>query len=229
VLPKTLAPAKLGTLVVDEGRVTLRVAPGVRMWLEPVPGEQGVEFVERTLGTRDSDLEWVSSGRLSLYVYTRPDGKAILRIADRDSAHRKQFAGRIWYDVDPSMRLPARFVSYPAGTKVPVANVRGEISEADAAGRVEFALAGRTVSLDAFAEDDGALFIIVRDATSGATTYPGGRFVRAPKPVDGATVVDFNKAHNPPCAFSAYTTCPLPPPQNWVKAPIAAGEKYARK
>ncbi len=231
VLPKELSPPKLGVLHVGSEGVRLALAPGVRMWTEPVAGERGAEFTQRMLQTRDGAPEWVSSGRMSFYVFTRDDGKSILRIADRESRHRKEFAGRVWYDVKPDMRVPARFVPYPAGTKIPVANVRGEISEEDAAGRVEFDLAGHKHHLDVFAEDDGALFIILRDATSGVTTYPPGRFLRAEKPADGRTVLDFNKTYNPPCAFSAYTTCPLPPPQNWLQARVDAGEKYvaARK
>jgi uncharacterized protein (DUF1684 family) len=83
------------------------------------------------------------------------------------------------------------------------------------------------MTLDAL-DDEGDLFIIFRDGTSNSTTYPPGRFLVVEKPKDGATwVVDFNKAYNPPCAFSAYTTCPLPPPQNWLTGDVAAGEKYA--
>jgi uncharacterized protein (DUF1684 family) len=228
VLPRELAPAKLGKIRVEKDRVTLLLEPGIRMWVEPEPGTRGAEFSERALQTRGAAIEWVTSGRLSLYVFTRDDGKSVLRIADRESRNRAQFAGRLWYEPKPTMRVAARFNPYPAGTKIPVANVRGEITEEDAAGNVEFDLDGRTFKLDAFAEDDGALFIIVRDQTSGVTTYPPGRFLRAEKPVDGSTIVDFNKTYNPPCAFSAYTTCPLPPPQNWLKTKIDAGERYVQ-
>ena len=227
VLPKELAPGRLGTLRIDKDRTTLEVAPGVAMWTEPAPGKRGEKFVERDLATR-GNVEWVTAGRLSLYVFSRKDGKAILRIADRESRNRAEFPGRVWYDVKPELVVPAQFNPYPPGTKIPIANVRGEISEEDAAGNVEFRLGDRTFKLDAFAEDDGALFIIVRDETSGSTTYPPGRFLRAEKPVEGRTSVDFNKAYNPPCAFSAYTTCPLPPPQNWLKARIEAGERYVQ-
>ena len=230
-LPKELSPARLGVLRVGRDGARLTLEPGVRMWVEPEAGLRGPEFVQRALRTRDDAPEWVSSGRLSFYVFTRDDGKSILRIADRESRNRRQFAGRVWYDPKAEMRLPARFVPYPAGTRIPVANVRGEITEEDATGSVEFELAGQKLKLDAFSEDDGTLFIILRDGTSGVTTYPPGRFLRADKPVDGRTVLDFNKTYNPPCAFSAYTTCPLPPPQNWLKSRIDAGEKYvaARK
>jgi len=226
VLPRELAPARLGKVRVEPDRVTLLLQPGVRMWTEPEAGKRGDAFTERVLKTKGDDTDWVSSGRLSLYVFTRDDGKSVLRIADRESPNRKRFAGRVWYAPRVDMRVPARFVAYPPGTKIPIANVRGEITEEDAAGRVEVDLAGKRVALDAFAEDDGRLFMILRDETSGSTTYGAGRFLVADKPVDGRTTVDFNKAYNPPCAFSAYTTCPLPPPQNWLKMRIAAGERY---
>ena len=229
VLPKELAPPKLGKLRVKKDRVTLSLQPGVRMWAEPEAGKRGEPFTERVLQTKGEQNDWVSSGRLSLYVFTRDDGKSVLRIADRESPNRRQFAGRVWYPARPDMRVPARFVAYPAGTKIPIANVRGEITEEDAAGRVELELGGKRIALDAFAEDDGRLFMILRDETSGATTYGAGRFLVTDKPVEGRTIVDFNKAYNPPCAFSAYTTCPLPPPQNWLKARIEAGEKYVAR
>jgi len=227
VLPKDLSPPHLGRINVGSDGVKLTLAPGVRMWLEPTPGERGAAVTERKLKTDDYGEEWLTSGRLSLTVYTPDNGKAILRIADRESPNRKHFAGRIWYPANGAMRVPAQFVAYPAGSKIPIANVRGEITEEDVAGYVEFELLGRKTKLDAFREDDGTLFLIIRDATSGATTYPAARFVRADAPVNGRTIVDFNKAYNPPCAFSAYTTCPLPPPQNWLKVAVEAGEKYA--
>jgi uncharacterized protein (DUF1684 family) len=228
VLPKVLAPAKVGVLRVGADGVRLILQSNLNMWVEPEPGTCGPQFEERVLKTRGDDVEWVSSGRLSLYVVTLDDGRSIMRIADRESQQRRQFTGRIWHEPNSEMLRPARFVPYPAGTRIPVANVRGEISEEDAAGFVEFAIAGRTLRLDAFGENDGSLFLLLRDETSGATTYPGGRFLRADKPIDGKTLLDFNKAYNPPCAFSAYTTCPLPPPQNWLKVRIEAGEKYVQ-
>ena len=114
----------------------------------------------------------------------------------------------------------------PSGATIPIANVRGEISYEKVAGTLEFTVNGQKMSFDAL-DDEGDLFVIFRDASSNATTYPPGRFLVVKKPEDGEWVVDFNKAYNPPCAFSAFTTCPLPPPQNWLKGEVAAGEKYA--
>jgi uncharacterized protein (DUF1684 family) len=225
VLPKALSPARLGTVEVGNGRVGLRLAAGqtMRALDKSVPGQ---EFSERELLAGAQTIEWVTAGRLSLQFVQRDDGRIVMRAADRDAPARKTFTGRAWYEPKAEYRIPARFVPQPAGTQIPIANVRGEISYENVAGYLELALDGQPVRLDAL-DDEGDLFVIFRDATSGRTTYPPGRFLSIAKPADGVWVVDFNKAYNPPCAFSAYTTCPLPPPQNWLKAPVPAGERYA--
>lgn len=228
VLPKGLGPAHLGTVVVDKDKARLTLAPGQKMTVvardkNAVPEE----FTTRDLLAGGTRLEWVTQGRLSLQFVKREDGKVVVRAADRDSPRRKNFAGRQWYDADLAYKVPARFIPVPNGATIPIANVRGEISYEKVAGTLEFTVNGRKMTLDAL-DDDDSLFIIFRDGTSASTTYPPGRFLVVDKPKDGATwVVDFNKAYNPPCAFSAFTTCPLPPPQNWLKGDVAAGEKYA--
>lgn len=227
VLPKGLGPASLGTVSVDGKNVRLVLASGQKMHTVE-EGKPGSEFVERELVTGDNRVEWVTAGRLSLQIVRREDGKIVLRAADRDAPIRKTFAGRVWYDASADYRVPARFIPLPKGTKIPIANVRGEISYEEVAGQLEFQLGGATMKLDAL-DDDGDLFIIFRDATSAKTTYGAGRFLAIKRPKDGAWFVDFNKAYNPPCAFSSYTTCPLPPPQNWLKTAVPAGERYVER
>ncbi len=106
-------------------------------------------------------------------------------------------------------------------------NVLGQTVTMPCPGRAEFMLEGRLLHLDgALEEPDAAeLFFIFRDATTGKETYGAGRFLYAELPKDGRIVLDFNKAYNPPCAFTPYATCPLPPPQNRLGVPIEAGEK----
>ena len=227
LLPKGLAPAHLGTIVVGNDGARLVLAKGQTMQTvaKDVPGES---FTARDLVTGATRLEWVTSGRLSLQVVKREDGRIVVRAADRDAPQRKNFAGRQWYAPDPAYKVPARFVPHADGATFPIANVRGEISYEKVAGTLEFVLNGQKTTLDAL-DDDGNLFIIFRDATSGAGTYPPGRFLYIEKPKDGAWMVDLNKAYNPPCAFSAFTTCPLPPPQNWLKNGVPAGERYIER
>jgi len=224
ILPKALAPAHLGTITAGADKARLTLAPGQTMRVV-VRDDDDEAFTARDLVTGATRVEWVTSGRLSLQFVKREDGRIVVRAADRESPRRKSFAGRAWYEPDARFVVPARFVPKAQGATIPIANVRGEISYETVAGTLEFSVNGRKMSLDAL-DDEGNLFIIFRDATSNTTTYPPGRFLAVAKPGDGNWVVDFNKAYNPPCAFSAYTTCPLPPPQNWLKDEISAGEKY---
>ena len=224
-LPKALSPAYLGTMEVGQDKARLVLAPGQKM-RTVVKGDDGEEFTTRDFVTGATRLEWVTAGRLSLQIVKREDGKIVVRAADRESPRRTNFAGRQWYEPKAEYKVPAKFVPHADGATIPIANVRGEISYEKVAGTLEFVLNGKVTTLDAL-DDDGDLFIIFRDATSDSTTYPPGRFLSIEKPKDGQWVVDLNRAYNPPCAFSAYTTCPLPPPQNWLKAPVAAGERYA--
>jgi uncharacterized protein (DUF1684 family) len=158
------------------------------------------------------------------------DGTYVLRLADNESAVRKNFAGRLWYDPDPRFVVDAKFVPYPPGKKISIVNVIDEVSDEPCPGYVEFKLMGKSYRMDVVGEDEG-LFFVFRDATAGITTYRPSRFLYVdvrPAP-NTAFKLDFNKAYNPPCAFSEFTTCPLPPKQNIIGSKIEAGEKYRKK
>jgi len=125
-------------------------------------------------------------------------------------------------------RVEARFVSYPQPKPVKVPNVLGQSESMPSPGYAEFTLNGKAVKLDGVMEDPQAeqLFFILRDQTSGKETYGAGRFLYAELPKAGKIVLDFNKAYSPPCAFTPYATCPLPPPQNWMPVRVEAGEMH---
>jgi uncharacterized protein (DUF1684 family) len=222
VLAPGLAPERLGTITVGPDKVTLKLEPGLEMFNAR---SDPIGFSERTLKTDLDNRDWVYLGRLSFHVIKRDDSRLILRVADLENPVRKNFAGRIWYGVKPSFKVDAKFVPYK-DKKIEIVNVLGDVSQEDVAGYLEFRLNGRTYKLDALADPGEPLFVIFADQTSQSTTYPSGRFLQVEAPVHGKAVIDFNKAYNPPCAFSAYTTCPLPPSQNVLKATIAAGEKF---
>jgi uncharacterized protein (DUF1684 family) len=219
VLDAAIAPPRLGIVHVGERHVRLELASGVSM------ARDGVPFRTAALSTDPGGAGWVSDGRLALQVIRRDDGQAILRVADNQAPLRANFAGRVWFDPNASLAVPATFTPYPKGTKITIVNVLNEISQEHAAGSLAFTVNGVRHTLDAV-DDDGNLFIIFRDATSADATYPPGRFLYLEKPKDGRWTVDFNRAYNPPCAFSAYTSCPLPPRQNVLAPRIEAGEKY---
>jgi uncharacterized protein (DUF1684 family) len=226
VLAPGLSPPRLGTINVEPDKVTLKLEEGVEMF--NARGDP-IGFSERTLKTDLDRRDWVYLGRMSFHVIKRDDNKYILRVSDQENPARKNFAGRIWYDVKPAFKVDAKFVPYAPGKKIDIVNVLGEVSQEDAAGYLEFRLNGRTYKLDALADEPGEpLFVIFSDKSGESTTYPSGRFLAVDRPVDGRTTIDFNKAYNPPGAFSEYTTCPLPPPQNVLKASIVAGEKYRK-
>ena len=221
---KGVGPDRLGTLYVDAlaKTVKLQLAPGVTMLSgdKPFTGE-------RVFGTDQPD--WVGLGRLRMYIIMR-DGRFVLRLADNESAVRKNFKGKVWYPADEKFKVEAKFVPYAAGKTIHIVNILDQVSNERCPGFVEFKLNGETYKLDAIAEGPG-LFFVFRDGTAGHTTYGSARFLTIEKkPQDNATfTLDFNKAYNPPCSVSAFTTCPVAPKQNVLKVRVEAGEKYRGK
>lgn len=227
---KGTGPERLGTLTVDTKgkKVTLKLADGVSM--TSGTGNDAKPFSgERNMGIGTDKRDWVALGRLNMHIIER-DGRYILRLADNESLVRKNFPGRIWYPVNEHFKVEAKFVAYPPGKKVPIVNVIDEVSDEPCPGYVEFKLKGVTHKLDVIGENKDGLFFVMRDGTSGDTTYRPSRFLFVDtKPKSGETfTLDFNKTYNPPCAFSEFTTCPLPPEQNIMKTRIEAGEKYRK-
>jgi uncharacterized protein (DUF1684 family) len=163
-------------------------------------------------------------GRLSLFIIKRGDRFGI-RLKDPDSEYRRTFHGLEYFPANESYRVTARFVAEPK--KIPILNVLGQTEQSDCPGYAVFQLAGHELKLYPILEEPGAkqLFYIFKDQTSAKETYGAGRFFYSDMPKDGKVVLDFNKAYNPPCVFTPYATCPLPPPENRLQVRIEAGEK----
>lgn len=229
VFPAGLGPEQLGTLVVDDDKAVLKLADGVTMTAkgEPFSGE-------RVMQTEGENRDWVSLGRVAFHIIKR-DNLHVLRLADNESEHRKSFAGRVWYEVKEPMKVTGRFVPYKPAKTLKIIDIIDRVNDAASPGYVEFTLNGKKHRLDAVAEPkDNELFIIMKDQTAGKGTYNAGRFLVVDWPQDvrekgGKVTIDFNKTYNPPCAFSEFTTCPLPPKQNVLTTKIEAGEKYRGK
>jgi hypothetical protein len=167
----------------------------------------------------------LASGSLRFLVIERA-GRLALRVRDLDSRARRAFRGLDYFPVDPSWAFEARFERYEPVHRVPIVNVLGDEIEMVSPGALVFARDGREWRLDALLEapGDDHLFVMFADRTSGRETYGAGRFLHVPLP-DGESVrVDFNRAYNPPCAFTGFATCPLPPPQNRLELAVRAGE-----
>jgi uncharacterized protein (DUF1684 family) len=213
-LPKS-EPSKAGSFVLKQGKVFLHLNPGIQMTLNGKPA-QDVEL--------RADTDKLQSGDITMFVINRGD-KIGVRLKEKNSAARKSFKGLSYYRIDPNLRVVADFVPYDPPKKIAIPTVLGTKVDEPSPGRAEFVIAGKKLSLEPVEEDADTLFFIFKDPTAGHETYGAGRFLYTPKPRDGKVVLDFNKAENPPCAFTPYATCPLPPPQNRLDVPIRAGEK----
>jgi uncharacterized protein len=168
-------------------------------------------------------------GSLSLQIIKRGD-KLGVRVKDKDNPARSNFAGIESYPTDLKWRVAARFEAYNPPKKMPIVNILGMESGEDSPGAVAFEIDGKGYRLDAIKEKgEPKLFMIFADSTSGKETYPAGRYLYVDPPdASGRMIIDFNKAYNPPCAFTKFATCPLPPRQNRLPFAIEAGEKYSR-
>ncbi len=167
----------------------------------------------------------ITSGDRTFILIER-GGKPAIRLKDNKSILRAHFQGRRWFPVRESYRVTARFVSYEKPKSIPIASIIGYTDLELSPGYAEFTLAGQKLRLEPVLED-GDLFFIFRDQTAAIETYGAGRFLHAALPRDGKVELDFNKAYNPPCAFTPFATCPLPPKQNFLPVRIEAGELAA--
>lgn len=219
VLPEGAAPDYAGSIMYQADMATLHAeaAAGVAVNGQPAT-------LQRLHSDTDSAPDLVTLGDLTMLMIQRGQRHAI-RLWDRRSPARIAFTGRRWFPVHEAYRLSARFVPHDPPRSLPVPNILGETEQRPSPGYAVFTLDGREHSLDAVTEGD-ELFFIFRDQTAGDATYPAGRFLKAAFPLNGQITLDFNRAYSPPCAFTAFATCPLPPPANHLPLRIEAGELY---
>ena len=165
-------------------------------------------------------------GRVKLYVIRRSD-KVGIRVRDPQSDARRNFHGLEYYPIRPEYRIEAQWV--PEARDLPILNMLGQTEPQPSPGYAVFHIHGQEYKLRPYIEEPGdkQLFYVFRDQTAGKETYGAGRFFYSDFPSNGHVVLDFNKAYNPPCAFTPYATCPLPPAENRLAVRIEAGElKY---
>lgn len=211
-------PDHWGELVVDGDRAIFEPASDA----VSVGGRDGAAGV--LTDPDDGETVWVEAGDVRFQIIER-NGRLAARTRWPRAESREEFVGLEHFDFDPGWRIEAHFERHPPGTTMPVGSVLGDVTEEPNPGTAVFEVDGREFRLEAVAEeDDEELFFIFADRTTGRETYGAGRFLYAPMPEDGRTVLDFNKAYNPPCAFTEYSTCPLPPPENRLDLRVEAGE-----
>jgi hypothetical protein len=210
-----------GTFTLTASKVTFTARPGSGI----THGGQPVTSIELVSDAKDSPTV-VSSGPLRLFVIERA-GKFGVRVRDVASPRRRDFAGLRYFPIAPDWVFNARFEPYEPRRQIKIINILGLEDDMVSPGALVFSKNGREIRLDAVLDGADAtdLFVMFADGTSGHDTYGAGRFLRVPFATGGKTVVDFNKAYNPPCAFNDFATCPLPPHQNRVTLQVTAGEK----
>jgi len=160
---------------------------------------------------------------LTLLAHSSGDRRAI-RLRDPLNPLRTGFPPLQWYPIQPEWRVSGRFIPYETPKRIPLENVLGDVADSTSPGEVEVSLAGTRVRL-LLLDDDDKLWLVFRDGTSGHETYRI-RFLYTARPdANGEVTLDFNRAENPPCAYNAFTTCPIPPPQNRLPFAVPAGER----
>jgi uncharacterized protein (DUF1684 family) len=217
VLPAS-APAHAGSFTLAGGQVSVEAAAGVPLTL--ANGQAVTQMNLRSDQKGEPDM--LHLGRLRLFVIERT-GRLAIRMRDLDSPQRTAFKGLRWFDIDPAYKVVARYDAYPTPRKLAVPSILGVAEMMDNPGTVTFQLGGHEHTLEAVVEEN-ELFLIFRDLTTGKETYGAGRFLYAPLPKDGKVVLDFNQAFTPPCAFTRFATCPLPPAKNVINIRLEAGE-----
>jgi len=223
LLPEGAAPGYIGTLTVTGSKVTFEAEKPSGVLLNGQPA--GLSTLK---SDADGAPDTLSLGHIKLLLLKR-DERYALRLKDNNSRIRKDFAGLSWYPVDERWRVKARLIPPTQPRNLVYDTIIGGQDELDSAGYLVFEFEGKEYHLEAAGRGKD-LSLVFRDGTSGKTTYGSARFLSAKVEADGTAILDFNKAYNPPCSFTPYATCPLPPPQNRLSLAITAGElKYQPK
>jgi uncharacterized protein len=221
VFPQGKAPGKAGSFALEKGAVHLKLEPGAAITSEGKPVKSMILKPDTAEEPTVLDM-----GSLRFFVIER-GGKLGIRLKDRENPLRKNFQGVDSYPIDSKWRIQGKFEPYKPEKKIPILNILNMLEDTPSPGALVFDINGKTYRLDAVLEQgETDYFIIFGDQTNGKETYGAGRYmyVSSPGP-DGKVIVDFNTAYNPPCVFSHFATCPLPPQQNKLAVRIEAGEK----
>ncbi|MEN1939535.1 DUF1684 domain-containing protein [Luteimonas sp. MJ246] len=216
-------PAKLGLVQQDGGRVYFTPEQGVAVAVGEAPVTGRIELRDAREPDPTELLFDDGQGRLSLV--TR-GGHRALRVKHAEAHGRTAFGDLEYWPVDAGWLVDARFEPHPAGRTIEIANIVGGVDLLPNPGAVEFSRAGSDYRLEAIDGEDGGLFLILADRTNGHASYGAGRYLDTAAPdAEGRVTLNFNRAYNPPCAFTDFATCPLPPPENRLDLAVTAGEK----
>jgi uncharacterized protein (DUF1684 family) len=221
VLPGNPAPPHAGSFVLQGKDVTLNVLNGIQVSVDGKPVSSAK--LDPDVSGHPSIVEL---GSLRVHVILRGE-RAGIRVKDLKNPAIGKYAGPTFYPLDAAYVVEATWQPSDGNKTVQVPNVLGDVTATPVVGEAHFQLAGQEMRLIAVGGDPAhGLFIIFNDPTRKTETYPAGRFLDTEAVHDGKVTLDFNRAYNPPCALTAYATCPLPPKENQLGVEIKAGEKY---
>lgn len=215
-------PPYLGTVTLGpDQRIKLLPAPASRLEVDGVPVQDEAELTFK--GDKPTR---VTFGTANFYVMQRGEN-LYLRVRDTQSPNLAHFTRIDYFPVDPAWRIEARWEPFDPMKQVNITNMIGITEPAPVPGKAVFTWEGKTVELLPIDEGGDNLFFVLTDLTAGTETYEASRFLYAPKPKPGerTVILDFNRMQNPPCAFTAFATCPLPPKENRMPFRVTAGEK----
>ena len=218
-LPKR-APASIGRFTYQNQHVRFEPQPGSPVTLKGKPVTVPIDLKS----DESNDYDELAIGDIAFWLHESGDRRAI-RMRDPESEIAKSFVGYHWFPIDEHYRVTGKFIKDAAPRVVKVASLSGDLQDYTTEGVVEFTLNGETLRLRPMTTRPNRFFFIFRDGTSGKETYEAARFLYSDLHADGTTVLDFNEAYNPPCAFNPFTTCPLPMPENRLTFRIPTGEK----
>lgn len=220
VVESSKLPEHIGSFFFVDSTVTFKAKDGVEVLQNGKPVKEII-----LIDDQKKNITVLQIGSIKFNLIVR-DTLYGIRFRDLNSDLVKNFNGVERFPVDESWKITAKYEAYNPVKEIDVPNVLGQISKEKCPGAIVFELDGKTHRIDAVDEGEDKLFLIIADQTSGDETYGGGRFMYVNKPDSTGTIfLDFNKAYNPPCVFTKYATCPLPPLQNYLKLKIEAGEK----
>ncbi len=219
LFPTDKAAPFLGTFYLSPEGVTVEINPHAEVW-------QGDERVSTLALTDDKGTPTVlRHGTLSWFIIRRGDQMGV-RLRDSESDYLHNFQSIDTFPIDATWRVEATLEATDPPRVIPMPTILGTVSPMSSPGKLRFTLNGSECQLDAFSGHNGALSLVFGDASNNNETYGGGRFLSVDAvDGDGRTVIDFNRAYNPPCAFTPYATCPRPTPENKLPMRVLAGEK----
>jgi len=214
-------PPSIGSFFLKNGKVRFEPHAGVAISRKDQPVTAPLDLIPDS-GKEPAD-ELVVNG-VRIVVHGSGDRLAI-RVRDANGAMARSFLGFRWFPIDERYRVTARFIKDPAPRELKIPNTLGDVDTYTTEGVVEFSLNGQTLRMRPMTTRPKRFYFVFKDASSGHETYAAARFLYSDLRDDGTTVLDFNEAYNPPCAFNPYTTCPIPPKENRLKIKILAGEQ----